>query len=229
MKRFLKLILPPRLIQRLRGLNKAVKYKYRFLKILFDVTQGKVDNVILGAAETYQVGWHATNQQWLDITKRNDWDKIFSVKGSIKRIVAEHVFEHLTEKQTQIALDLIFQNLTAGGRVRIAVPDGYNPDQDYLRHVGIAGIGPDAADHKQLLNRTSLQKLMSEAGFSTTLIEGYSKNGKLTSLDYDPKDGFILRSRRNPNRISAEGWEFKDAQTSLIVDGVKPSKRSQCH
>ena len=204
--------------------NKAVKYRYRFLKILFDVKQGKVDNVILGAAETYR--WVVTNQQWLDITKRNDWDKIFSVKGSIKRIVAEHVFEHLTEKQTQIALDLIFQNLTAGGRLRIAVPDGYNPDQDYLRHVGIAGIGPDAADHKQLLNRTSLQKLMSEAGFSTTLIEGYAKNGKLTSLDYDPKDGFILRSRRNPNRISAKGWEFKDAQTSLIVDGVKPLKRS---
>ena len=102
------------------------------------------------------------------------------------------------------------------------MPDGFNPNQDYIRHVEIAGIGPDASDHKQLLNSISLQKLMTNAGFSTTLIEGYSKNGKLTSLDFDPKDGFILRSRRNPNQISAEGWTFKDAQTSLIIDGLKP-------
>ena len=135
--------------------------------------------IIVGAAETYQAGWFSTNEQWLDITKKADWESVFPVKGNVTHVLAEHVFEHLTAEEAAKALSFIFETLAPMGRVRIAVPDGFNPDPEYIRHVGINGIGADASDHKQLLNKVSLQKLLSTAGFQIEFLEGYDEEGKL--------------------------------------------------
>lgn len=124
--------------------------------------------------------------------------------------------------QTEEALGLIFQYLEPQGRVRIAVPDGFHPDPEYLKHVGINGIGADAQDHKQLLNMTTLSNLLSAAGFQVSVVEGYTQVGQLINSGVSARDGFILRSRSNPLKINAEGWNFVDAQTSLIIDGIKP-------
>jgi predicted SAM-dependent methyltransferase len=75
----------------------------------------------------YQQGWYSTNQQWLDITKRSDWDKVFQGKRLITNVVAEHVFEHLTYDECRQALANMSAHMVDRARIRIAVPDGYHP------------------------------------------------------------------------------------------------------
>lgn len=177
--------------------------------------------IIIGAAETWQKGWYATNEQWLDVAKESDWDNIFRNKKNLTNIVAEHVFEHLTHEECQIALKQIFNHMDAGGQIRIAVPDGYHPDPEYLRHVQVSGAGADAADHKQLLTVDMLFELLRNAGFTPRHIEGYTSNGDLIEKKYSIEDGYINRSRANKRGIpEADGWSFVDSRTSLIVDGV---------
>lgn len=176
--------------------------------------------LILGAAETWQPGWYATNEQWLDVTRADHWDRLFAGRRIVTHVVAEHVFEHLTEDEARAALAHIARHLVPGGRVRIAVPDGYHPDPVYRRHVGLDGIGDDAGDHKQLLDLDRLTALMTEQGFRTEHLEGYRADGTLVQRDWRDEDGYVRRSRRNGGRGNL--WSFPDADTSLIVDGVLP-------
>jgi predicted SAM-dependent methyltransferase len=178
--------------------------------------------IIVGAALTSQPGWYSTNEQWLDITSEQDWQKIFRGKQLLTHVVAEHVFEHLTQDEAIRALHSIYRHMRPDGRVRIAVPDGFHPAKEYIRHVGVNGIGADASDHKQLLTMDALVSLIQEAGFIAEPLEGYSADGSLLQKNYDPEDGLIYRSRANPENIAERnGWGFVDANTSLIVDGVK--------
>lgn len=204
-----------------RKLIKFVKYRYRQYAIKQPVRAGRPIRIILGAAETFQPGWYSTNENWLDVTNAKHWQKVFNNKPLLTHAVAEHVFEHLTYEEAQRALRHINQHMPVGGRVRIAVPDGYNPDPTYIRHVGINGIGDDASDHKQLLNVDVLSGLLTEAGFTPELVEGYSKDGTLVQRPYSTDDGFIMRSRANPLLKDRKHWDFVDAETSLIVDGRK--------
>lgn len=48
-----------------------------------------------------------------------------------------------------------------------------------------------------------------------------SIKGKLIENSYKTDDGFIMRSRTN-KMMSDKPWDFPDAHTPLIVDGVKP-------
>ena len=92
----------------------------------------------------------------------------------------------------------------------------------YRRYrVGVNGIGDDASDHKQLLTVDILCGLMTEAGFALTHVEGYDAMGHLIEKPYSAEDGFIYRSRAHATPESRERWGFVDADTSLIVDGVK--------
>ena len=116
------------------------------------------------------------------------------------------------------ALRNIVNHLIMGGRIRIAVPDGYNPNQDYIENVCISGIGDDAKDHKQLLNVQKLTDMMIQSGFDVEHIEGYQSDGQLIKKDWSSVNGFIRRSRKNKPDNS---WNFPDASTSLILDGVK--------
>lgn len=200
---------------------KFFKYRYRRFAISRPVSRGEKIRIIAGAAETFQDGWYSTNEQWLDVTDPVDWRRVFHGRRLITHVVAEHVFEHLTYDECRKALVNISSHMVDGGRARIAVPDGYHPDENYLRHVGINGIGADAADHKQLLNVDVLFKLFREAGFVPTHLEGYDSEGNLVRNSYSTDDGFIQRSRVNASPDSRNRWGFVDADTSLIVDGVK--------
>ena len=221
-KAILKSILPSDLRQQLRQLQKKIVYFSRRQLIRIPVARGIPMKIIVGAAMTHQRGWYSTNEQWLDITQSQDWEKIFRGKPSLTHVLAEHVFEHLTEKETKRALELVSKHMTHGGRIRIAVPDGYHPDPVYRRHVGIAGIGADAEDHKQLLNCDVLTSLLEETGFSSEMSEGYLNNGELVQKPIDSISGTIIRSRSNPETMAKRaGWEFADANTSLVVDGIK--------
>src|SRR5262249_44860716 len=145
----IKRLLPTAVKSRVRSVIKFIKYRWRRFKIRYPVTRDEKMKIIVGAAETYQQGWYSTNQQWLNITKRSDWDKVFQGKRLITNVVAEHVFEHLTYDECRQALANMSAHMVDRARIRIAVPDGYHPDPAYQANVGIGGTGADAADHKQ--------------------------------------------------------------------------------
>lgn len=215
----IKKVLPIQIKRPVRQGIKFVKYNYRKTQITKAVRLGQPIKIIVGAAETFQSGWLATNEQWLDITNPQDWETIFQGKQLLSSVVAEHVFEHLTSQESLAALSYIHQHLVQGGSIRIAVPDGYHPDPDYLRHVGINGLGDDAADHKQLLNADSLSELLEQANFSNIqVVEGYDEAGNLTQEPWQAARGFVHRSRQNK---SCDVWDFVDASTSLIIDAQK--------
>jgi predicted SAM-dependent methyltransferase len=217
----IKKLLPRGFKRRLRDLAKYCRYRARRFVIAWPVARGECIKIIVGAAETSQPGWYSTNEQWLDIAKQADWDAVFSGRRLITHVVAEHVFEHLTYEECGWALANMSVHMAAGARIRIAVPDGYHPDPIYLAHVGIAGIGDDAADHKQLLNADILSGLLRDGGFEPTVIEGFTRDGRLITEPYSADDGSIRRSRVNNGAGAAATWTFVDADTSLIVDGVK--------
>jgi predicted SAM-dependent methyltransferase len=214
----IKSLLPVSAKQHLRTARKALRYRARRVMIARAVRQGAPLRIIVGAAETWQPGWYSTNEQWLDITKASDWRAVFGGKKILSRVVAEHVFEHLTEPEALAALSNIADHMVGNGRIRIAVPDGFHPDPTYIRHVGIGGIGDDAADHKALLNVETLSELMRRAGFTPHHIEGYDRARQLVTTRWSSDDGYIQRSRQNPD---GRVWDFPDASTSLIVDGVR--------
>ena len=214
---------PRFLKRRAKSARKAIRYQWRRLAIQRPVRRGAPIKIIVGAAETSRAGWYATNEQWLDVTKPEDWHRIFQCKKILTHVVAEHVFEHLTPDETRVALRQIFEHLVPGGRLRIAVPDGYHPDPSYRAHTCINGIGDDASDHKQVLNVDVLTDLLEEAGFESRLLEGYRSDGHLTSEPYSTEDGYIWRSRANRGAETKAPWAFVDSDTSLIVDGVMPT------
>ncbi len=206
-----------------RKLIKFFYYKFRFINLKLNLifTKNNV-NLIIGAALTKQKGWFSTNEEWLDITKENHWNRLFNSNKRVKKILAEHVFEHLTLQEMRNALKLIYENMILGGSLRVAVPDGNNQNSEYRKNCGINGIGADAADHKQFITFEIFREEALKVGFEVKLIEGYLKNKQLISEEFDYDLGYVIRSRRNINNLlSKEGWDFTDANTSLIVDCFK--------
>jgi predicted SAM-dependent methyltransferase len=221
MRKLIRRLVPIEWRQHLRDLRKRIIYTGRYINIRLLSKTASSLKIIAGAALTSQAGWLSTNQEWLDVADEEDWKKIFGTKKIITHVVAEHVFEHLTEREVKKALSNFRRFMKPNARIRIAVPDGNNPNKEYLKQVGVAGLGPDAQDHKQLFTAEKLTKALEEFGFHVNVLEGYLSNGELVSLPYDVNDGFIIRSRNNVNASTVEGWDFVDARTSLIVDGIK--------
>ena len=177
--------------------------------------------IILGAALTSQKGWFSSNEEWLDISNPLHWQRLFSNKRNLSNAVAEHVFEHLTVKEMERALFLIHKYLIKQGTLRIAVPDGNHPDREYRENTGIKGIGPDAKDHKQFIKYEFIKELLESKGFRCKLIEGFLSDGKLVNNKLKIDLGFINRSRSNKKFIFPKEWNFKDSNTSLIIDATK--------
>lgn len=227
MIKIIKYLLPNELKIHLKKLFKFFLYKFRKYKLLFIINLTKKDlKIILGAALTYQKDWFSTNEEWLDITNSNHWERIFGRENRISRAIAEHVFEHLTEEQMRKALSNIYKYLKPNGTIRIAVPDGNNPNKEYIRNVGISGIGADAEDHKQLIKYEHLNDEMKRLGFKVTLKEGYDKDGNLKVTKIDTEKGQVIRSRTINSHYKnylkkISGWRYKDSITSLIIDGEK--------
>ncbi len=222
-KTIVKLIVPSGARRTLRQAQKSAVYFFRRQGIRIPVARSALLKIIVGAAMTRQAGWYSTNEQWLDITNAQHWKNVFCGKALLTHVLTEHVFEHLTEDETRRALGLLWQHMLPGGRIRIAVPDGYHPDSTYLKHVGIAGIGADAEDHKQLLNSDSLCRFLEDAGFVSEMREGYRGDGELVQKPINPSSGLVIRSRSNAETMAdRKGWDFVDANTSLVVDGIRP-------
>lgn len=161
--------------------------------------------------------WYPTDKKSLDITKENDWQEILS-SLRLDNIVAEHVWEHLTQKETELANANCFKYLKNGGVLRIAVPDGYNPNKKYIESVKPGGAGKGAKDHKMLYNYRVLTDYLQKEGFVVNLLEYWDEYGQFHYIDWDNENGFIERSRRYDSRNKNGYLEY----TSLIVDAMKP-------
>lgn len=174
--------------------------------------------LVVGAGRTGYEGWISTNIDSLNLLDSADWK---STVGDIRldRVLAEHVWEHLSPDDGITALRNVADHLKPGGRVRIAVPDGHHPDADYIAHVKPGGIGPGADDHKILYTSEILESAMREAGLEPEVLEHWDAAGKFHAKEWDPADGKVVRSLKFDSRNAGGALKY----TSLIVDGVKPS------
>ncbi len=178
----------------------------------------KKRKLVIGAGGLkHDPSWFCTEIDTLDVTKKENWETLFK-KGSIHNVFAEHVWEHLTPEQAGIGNKNIYEYLKSGGRLRIAVPDGYNPNEDYINHVKPGGVGPGADDHKLLYNYELLKSSLEKVGFKVELVEYWDEKGKFHFIDWDTTYGKVIRSRRFDPRN--EGGKLN--YTSLIVDAIKP-------
>lgn len=150
--------------------------------------------LVIGAGDMRYDGWIHTDIPALNMVKPQDWQRFFQ-PGTIQRIVSEHVVEHITSEQFAAFLHVARTYLAAGGRIRIAVPDGYHPDANYIAYVRPGGSGPGCADHKVLYTMDSLTAIISKAGYQYTLVEYYDAEGQFHQNVWNRADGMIQRAK----------------------------------
>lgn len=200
--------------------NFLIKTKNFFLKVILKIkiTIKSKDNlkIIIGSSDTRYKGWVSTDINTLDITSLDNW-KFFFDLNSIDCILAEHVFEHLTPEEAIIACNNCSKFLKKGGNLRIAVPDGYFPNKEYIEATKPGGSGAGAKDHKVLYDFKSIHKIFDKTLFDCKLIEYFDQNGKFKNIKLDIDKGYIIRSRFNDVRNTIDIINY----TSLIVDLIK--------
>jgi len=164
----------------------------------------------------FNSGWFSSDIYLLNILDAKSWFyNLLFFKAS--NIMAEHVWEHLTYEDGTIAAKNCYDYLKKEGTLRIAVPDGYHPDQNYINYVKPGGHGLGADDHKLLFNHVSLTQMLESIGFSVQLLEYWDKDGIFHSVDWTNDGGKIQRSKRYDHRNK----DGKLNYTSLIVDAIK--------
>ncbi len=177
-------------------------------------------NVILGAGADSYEGWIATDYPFFDITSAAHWEYFFGNKLADK-FLSEHVLEHITYKQVEDSLALCSRYLKPGGTYRIAVPDAFNTDMDYVEW-SKPGIISD--DHKIFWDHGSLCKVIERHGFRVELLEYFTYDGVFHSKEYTYENGYIRRSKSKGFLYTAKK-DGKDivlpAFTSLIIDAYK--------
>lgn len=173
--------------------------------------------VIVGAGGRQQANWISTEQHQLDLLCREDFERTLSGALGFECILAEHLFEHLSEQQAIIAINNCFEYLAMGGRLRIAVPDGLHPSKEYINYVKPGGTGAGADSHQVLYTYRSLARLLRQAGFRVVYLEWWDEAGKFNCAPWNEIDGYIERCLANDPR----NWDGKPNYTSLIMDAFK--------
>lgn len=204
----------------------AVLDCFRFIRMRYRILRfGFAKRIILGAGGMSYAGWLATDQWTLDVIEQREFERFWR-PNTREAFLAEHVWEHLTAPQRKRANENCFEFLKPGGRLRIAVPDGLNPDQSYIEQVRPGGKGSGAADHTVLFDHRSLGDELQAAGFHVQTLEYWDESGIFRFENWSSTDGHILRSRRHDPRNQNGVLRY----TSLIVDAIKPIGRtsSEC-
>lgn len=172
-------------------------------------------NIIIGSEKTAYANWLPTNIESLNLLEKQSFQNLFGEK-KVTKFLAEHVFEHISYDNALIALKNCYQYLEKGGSIRIAVPDGFHPNKDYIDMVKPGGYGEGADDHKLLYDYQQLSKVLEDSGFRVQLLEYYNEEQQFHFVDWKSEDGHILRSRRFDKRFNEPlGY------SSLIIDGIK--------
>jgi len=171
-------------------------------------------NIVVGAGGTQFTGWISTDVDALDITLPLNWVRLFK-QNSIDRLLAEHVFEHLSEEQCLVALRTSFLYLKPGGVFRIAVPDGNRKDIDY-----VSEVAPPKDGHQILFTIDKLVNMLQHVGYKTVALEYFDSDEKFHFSPWNQEDGFIQRSFRFDTQENFRRGDL--CYTSLIIDGIKP-------
>ena len=174
--------------------------------------------IVLGSGYREVRGWVCTDRDILDVTDRAAFARYWA-PATAGAFLAEHVWEHLPLDAAAKGVANCFEFLRPGGTLRIAVPDGFNPDPAYREYVRPGGSGPGADDHQVLYDHRSMSRLLADAGFIVEPQEYWDEAGKFHFTDWPDERGHILRSRRYDPR----NQDGRLAYTSLIVDGIKPA------
>jgi predicted SAM-dependent methyltransferase len=199
----------------LRLVCQATRFWFIDKKILLG-RRRKSLRVILGAGAGSQKGWLQTDITHLNILSDENWQRYFRV-NSIDALLTEHVWEHLTEEEGRTAAGNCFAYLKPGGYLRIAVPDGFHPNSEYIDAVKPLGSGFGSDDHKVLYNYISLSRMFESAGFETELLEYFDEMGEFHQKGWDPEDGLVRRSMR----FDARNKDGRLMYTSIILDAWK--------
>jgi predicted SAM-dependent methyltransferase len=181
-------------------------------------------NVIIGAGNQRYDGWVATQQHELDLLSPPSFEKFFGVRLA-DSLLCEHTWEHLTFEEGVNAAKLCWSYLRVGGRLRVAVPDGHFPDENYQRTIQVGGPGPNdhpAAGHKIVYVADTLSAVFTHAGFVVRLLEWWDSNNQFHVSEWSLDDGPIYRStlldHRNENYRTGHGAL---GYSSLIIDALK--------
>ena len=183
-------------------------------------SQAKV-RIIVGAAGDRYEGWIATDKDMLDLLRDADWAYYFESKP-VDAILAEHVWEHLDCSALILAAQNCFTYLKPGGYIRVAVPDGLHPDEEYIDYVKPGGWGVGSDDHHVLYTYRTLEAVFALVGFETTLLEYFDERGTFHFQEWSPTDGMIERSSRYDRRNRTRELAY----TSIILDARKPVEES---
>ncbi len=187
------------------------------LEIYFGFRVLKKRKLTIGASKIkWGKEWMLSEYDALDASKAADWQRLFG-KGRLTNILAEHVWEHIPDEETRLSNQNCYNYLQKGGRLRIAVPDGNNPDKEYIEWVRVGGSGVGADDHKILYTYDVMKNRLEKAGFRVELLEYWDGNGQFHYTDWTTEGGMVHRSRRYDLRNK----DGKLGYTSLIVDGLK--------
>lgn len=193
----------------------SLKRQQGLIRVAVDACteSGKPLKVIIGAGDTQFENWIATDIPAFHVLKQEHWALLFQ-RESINRILAEHVFEHLTIEELDQFLQLARLYMSPGGRIRLAVPDGNHPDADYIAHVRPGGIGEGADDHKVLYNGELIAEVLEASSYECRLLEYFDASGEFHRQPWHADDGFIGRSAAHDERNVDGALNY----TSLIVD-----------
>ena len=196
-----------------------VLLKNRYRRSILKNTLARLSNkrIVVGAGGTRFEGWIPTEQEVLNLLIESDWLRYLK-RDSLDAILAEHVWEHLASEESVIAATNCFTFLKPGGYLRVAVPDGFHPDADYVESVRPGGSGAGADDHKVLYTYDRFRDLFDSIGFDVVLLEYFDERGEFHCQEWSSADGFVQRSKRFDSR-NADG---RLSYTSIILDARKP-------
>jgi predicted SAM-dependent methyltransferase len=193
-----------------------LSYKKFILKLNL-MSNKKELKIIVGAGNTEYKNWISTDYPIVDVVKSDTLAHYFK-PSSIDALLSEHVWEHLSEQDAFIALVNCFNLLKPGGYFRIAVPDGFHSDMEYIDLVKPGGAGAGSDDHKVLYDFKTMSELLSKAGFEVKLLEWFDEDGQFHFNHWSEDDGYITRSTRFDRRNNINPTRY----TSLIIDAIKP-------
>ncbi len=172
--------------------------------------------IVVGAGPTKYKGWFSTDIVTLDVTNEIHFKKYFK-KKRIHKVLAEHVLEHLTKTELELMINNFHKYSSKDINIRIAVPDGFHKDKEYIDRVKPGGTGEGAEDHKHLFNYKSLAGLFEKQNFKAKLVEFWDEEGNFNQGYTNDENGFVKRSFINDRRNSDGNPHY----TSLIIDFSK--------
>ncbi|MBL4653615.1 MAG: hypothetical protein JKY53_12255 [Flavobacteriales bacterium] len=171
--------------------------------------------ICIGSSGDNYPGWFPTEQNFLELLVEKTWINLFDKTDSVDAMLAEHVWEHMSLEDGEIAAKMCYKFLKPGGFLRIAVPDGYTPDPEYIKAVDVGGKGKCADGHLVLYNHVSFAEVFEQAGFKVNKLEYFNEDGNFVHNPWDVKTGKIKRSTGN------RGANKDVFDSSIVLDAVK--------